>query len=47
MAVLEGFLEFLDYLTALDYVYIVPVSKVMTTKLKIKQNNHFRNFFII
>ena len=47
MAVLEGFLEFFDYLTALDYVYIVPVSKVMTTKLKIKQNNHFRNFFII
>lgn len=28
-AVLEGFLEFLDYLTTLDYVYIVPVSKVM------------------
>jgi hypothetical protein len=27
-AVLEGFLEFLDYLTEIDYVYIIPVSKV-------------------
>lgn len=27
-AVLEGFLQFLDYLATFDYVYIVPVSKV-------------------
>ncbi|EFX88070.1 hypothetical protein DAPPUDRAFT_41891, partial [Daphnia pulex] len=26
-AVLEGFVKFLDYLTSLDYVYIIPVSK--------------------
>ncbi|XP_057376047.1 chitin deacetylase 8-like [Daphnia carinata] len=26
-AILEGFLQFLDYLASLDYVYIVPISK--------------------
>jgi len=26
--ILDGFIQFLDYLATLDYVYIVPVSKV-------------------
>ncbi|XP_046449601.1 chitin deacetylase 8-like isoform X3 [Daphnia pulex] len=46
-AVLEGFVKFLDYLTSLDYVYIVPVSKGIEwirnpmTLEKMKVNNPF------
>lgn len=36
-AILEGFLQFLDHLGSLDYVYIVPVSKASIAKpIKLK-----------
>lgn len=39
-AVLEGFVKFLDYLTSLDYVYIIPVSKV-----KCKKGSYIKQYF--
>jgi hypothetical protein len=38
-AVLEGFLKFLDHLATLDYVYIVPVSKVMCKLVSLNNLN--------
>jgi hypothetical protein len=32
--ILQGFLQFLDYLATLDYVYIVPISKAIKRYLK-------------
>lgn len=44
-AILEGFTNFLDYLTSLDYVYIVTVSKVFIICNVEIIISHFIKFF--